>query len=77
MSILDQKFQELEKRLEQADQAGGPKKIAKHHQAGKLTARERVLQLVDEGVLSKKLISLWSTGVSISEWKRHTFQEKV
>ncbi|MHB8204282.1 MAG: acyl-CoA carboxylase subunit beta [Desulfomonilaceae bacterium] len=49
MSILDQKFQELEKRLEQADQAGGPKKIAKHHQAGKLTARERVLQLVDEG----------------------------
>ncbi|MDA8405253.1 MAG: acyl-CoA carboxylase subunit beta [Deltaproteobacteria bacterium] len=49
MSILDQKFQELEKRLEQADQAGGPKKIAKHHEAGKLTARERVLQLVDEG----------------------------
>ena len=49
MSILDQKFQELNRRLEQADQAGGPKKIAKHHEAGKMTARERVLHLLDEG----------------------------
>ncbi len=49
MSILDHKFQELERRLEQADQAGGPKKIDKHHQAGKMTARERILQLVDKG----------------------------
>ena len=42
MSLLDQKFRELEKRLEEADKAGGPEKIAKHHKAGKMTARERV-----------------------------------
>ncbi|MFH0959074.1 MAG: acyl-CoA carboxylase subunit beta [Pseudomonadota bacterium] len=49
MSIIDEKFLELERRLQQADQAGGPDKVAKHHKAGKMTARERVLQLVDKG----------------------------
>lgn len=49
MSIIDEKFLELERRLEEADQAGGPDKVAKHHKAGKMTARERVLQLVDQG----------------------------
>lgn len=42
MSTNDEKFKELEKRIEQSDIAGGPDKIGKHHKAGKMTARERV-----------------------------------
>ncbi len=53
MSIIDEKFLELERRLEEADQSGGPEKVAKHHKAGKMTARERVLQLVDKGTFEE------------------------
>jgi propionyl-CoA carboxylase beta chain len=49
MSVRDEKFEELERRLAESDQAGGPEKIDKQHQAGKMTARERVLELLDEG----------------------------
>ncbi|MEW6351468.1 MAG: acyl-CoA carboxylase subunit beta [Thermodesulfobacteriota bacterium] len=46
---MEEKYEELTRRLEQADQAGGPDKIAKQHESGKMTARERVLDLLDEG----------------------------
>ena len=49
MSVRQEKFDELKRRLAEADAAGGPEKIAKHHEAGKMTARERVLELLDEG----------------------------
>lgn len=49
MTALRNKFVELAKRLEESDQAGGPEKIDKQHQAGKMTARERVLALLDDG----------------------------
>ncbi len=49
MSVMQEKFEELERRLAEADAAGGPEKVAKQHEAGKLTARERVLELLDEG----------------------------
>ncbi len=49
MSAAETKFKELEKRLEESDAAGGSDKIAKQHKAGKMTARERVLELLDEG----------------------------
>ena len=49
MSVMEEKFEELERRLAESDQAGGPDKIAKQHQAGKMTARERVLELLDDG----------------------------
>ncbi|HLJ46582.1 MAG TPA: acyl-CoA carboxylase subunit beta [Bryobacteraceae bacterium] len=39
-------LQDLEERLRQG---GGPKKIDKQHQDGKLTARERIRQLIDPG----------------------------
>lgn len=49
MSLMEQKFEELRKRLAEADVAGGADKIAKHHKGGKMTARERVLELLDDG----------------------------
>jgi propionyl-CoA carboxylase beta chain len=49
MSEMEAKFEELRRREEESDQAGGPDKIAKQHKAGKMTARERVLELLDEG----------------------------
>lgn len=49
MAVMKEKFEELRKRLDESDQAGGPDKIAKQHQSGKMTARERVLELLDDG----------------------------
>ena len=40
---------ELERRTEQALTGEGPERIAKQHQAGKMTARERLDLLFDEG----------------------------
>src|SRR6187399_784643 len=42
-------LEELEKRREDARQGGGAKRIASQHAKGKLTARERVELLLDEG----------------------------
>jgi len=49
MTVMEKKFEELTRRMEESDQAGGPAKIAKQHEAGKMTARERVLELLDDG----------------------------
>lgn len=49
MSAHQAKFEELKKKLAESDVAGGEEKIAKQHKAGKMTARERVLELLDEG----------------------------
>ncbi len=42
-------LEELAKRLEAARQGGGPDRIERQHEAGKLTARERVELLLDPG----------------------------
>jgi propionyl-CoA carboxylase beta chain len=49
MAVNAEKFEELAKRLAESDAGGGEDKVAKHHKAGKLTARERVLELLDDG----------------------------
>jgi 3-methylcrotonyl-CoA carboxylase beta subunit len=48
MRGLVTEFQDLEEKLRQG---GGAEKIAKQHQAGKLTARERVAKLIDPGAM--------------------------
>jgi len=40
---------ELERRRRRARELGGPARVAREHQAGRLTARERIAALVDEG----------------------------
>ncbi|NWF96320.1 MAG: methylmalonyl-CoA carboxyltransferase [Candidatus Thorarchaeota archaeon] len=44
-----QKFDELKKRREKSLEAGGLDRIKKQHEAGKLTARERIDRLLDAG----------------------------
>ncbi len=46
---IQQKFDELERRNEESLLGGGEKRIEQQHAKGKLTARERVLLLLDEG----------------------------
>lgn len=49
LSSLQIRLNELEKRNESAMQGGGPFRIAKHKQGGRLTARERLDILLDPG----------------------------
>src|SRR5829696_5610692 len=44
---------DLEERRARAREGGGPEKIARQHEAGKLTARERVALLIDEGTFTE------------------------
>ncbi|MBS2097635.1 acyl-CoA carboxylase subunit beta [Carboxylicivirga linearis] len=49
MQNLDDKYKKFEERNQQAEAGGGEERIAKHHKAGKLTARERVNLFLDPG----------------------------
>src|SRR6187402_535258 len=46
---LQQKFAELDRKNQESLLGGGEKRIVQQHAKGKLTARERVLLLMDEG----------------------------
>jgi propionyl-CoA carboxylase beta chain len=46
---LKEKFERLENQLKAADLGGGQERIDKQHQAGKKTARERIMDLLDPG----------------------------
>jgi propionyl-CoA carboxylase beta chain len=47
--MTDERLSDLDKRRRKALEAGGAEKVAKQHAAGKMTARERIALLVDEG----------------------------
>jgi propionyl-CoA carboxylase beta chain len=47
--VLDQKFNELDRKNQEALLGGGEKRIEQQHAKGKLTARERIHLLLDEG----------------------------
>ncbi|MFZ9004437.1 MAG: acyl-CoA carboxylase subunit beta [Robiginitalea sp.] len=46
---MDKKIEELQRRLKLAWEGGGPKRIERQHSQKKLTARERIGYLLDEG----------------------------
>lgn len=46
---MQEKINELKKRKEKIEEAGGKEKIEERHAKGKLTARERILYILDEG----------------------------
>ena len=50
---LLQKFNELERKNQEALLGGGEKRIEQQHAKGKLTARERIQLLVDEGTFEE------------------------
>lgn len=49
METIEQKLKNLQEKRKTIEQAGGEKRIAKQHESGKLTARERIQKLLDEG----------------------------
>ena len=49
MSEPEPKLRELQERLSRAQQGGGEERIRRQHEAGKLTARERIELLLDSG----------------------------
>ncbi len=52
-SILRPLVEDLHARREHARLGGGPEKIARQHEAGKLTARERIALLIDDGTFTE------------------------
>lgn len=50
---MQEKIRELQNKLEQSHSGGGPDRIDKQHQKGKLTARERVILLLDDGTFEE------------------------
>jgi len=52
-SLLRPLVEELEERRARARLGGGEERIARQHEAGKLTARERIALLVDEGTFTE------------------------
>lgn len=49
MSTLEQKFNKLEQKTREAELGGGQERIDRQHAAGRKTARERLIDLVDPG----------------------------
>ena len=47
--VLQAKFDELDRKNDESLQGGGAKRIEQQHAKGKLTARERIHLLMDEG----------------------------
>ncbi len=50
---LEERLSELRRREQAADDAGGAERIQRQHESGKLTARERVHLLLDEGTFEE------------------------
>ena len=46
---IEEKVRELHKKREKLLEGGGPERVAKQHESGKLTARERIERLADPG----------------------------
>lgn len=50
---MEDKFEDLEKKIAEAQLGGGEKRIESQHKKGKLTARERIHFLMDEGTFQE------------------------
>ncbi len=49
MKTLEEKYNQFEQKLKEAELGGGVDRIQKQHDAGKQTARERILEFLDNG----------------------------
>src|SRR3974390_1443909 len=68
---LEQKLEELKKRDHLAEEGGGLQRREKQHQEGKMSARERIEFLLDEGTFEEtdKLVTHRCTDVGMAEQK--------
>ena len=76
MSNQLEKIKELIERRATARMGGGDKAIAKQHDKGKYTARERIACCWMRAV-SKKWICLWNTDAPISAWRKNIIRATV
>lgn len=53
MDSLQKKFSQFEQRNKQAEMGAGEERIAKQHEAGKKTARERILEVLDPNTFNE------------------------
>jgi len=53
MQTLEEQYREFEEKNRLAEQGGGPEKIAKIHQSGRGTARERIIMLLDPNTFTE------------------------
>ena len=51
---IDQKIETLNEMRQQAQKGGGQQRIDAQHSRGKLTARERLAKLMDEGTFPRR-----------------------
>jgi propionyl-CoA carboxylase beta chain len=68
---LNEKYSQLEDFNKEAELGGGIERIEKQHSAGKKTARERILQLLDPGTFNEidKLVTHRSYDFGMDEKK--------
>src|SRR6202158_255492 len=68
---LEEKVAELKKRNQLAEEGGGAQRRERQHKEGKMSARERVEFLLDEGTLEEtdKLVTHRSTDFGMEEQK--------
>src|SRR5579862_41787 len=71
---MDERLKDLEQRKEEARAAGGAKRVEQQHAKGKLTARERLEYLVDEGsfVELDMLVKHQAHGMDIEDTRPYT-----
>ena len=71
MNFMKDKFEILDKKIEEAKLGGGEKRIESQHAKGKLTARERIHFLMDEGTFQEigMLVTHRSTNFGLDKTK--------
>lgn len=53
MKTLEEKYNQFEQKIKEATQGGGSERIQKQHEAGKQTARERIIEFLDSGTFNE------------------------
>ena len=76
MSNQLEKIKELIERRATARMGGGDKAIAKQHDKGKYTARERIAMLLDEGSF-EEMDMFVDTDAPISAWRKNIIRATV
>src|SRR5689334_25427426 len=68
---LEQKLEELKKRDHMAEEGGGPKRRERQYKEGKMSARERIEFLLDEGTFEEtdKLVTHRCTDFGMQKQK--------
>ena len=77
MSIQSDKIQELINKRAEARLGGGEKAIAKQHEKGKYTARERIAQLLDEGSFEELDMFVTHRCTNFGQDKKHILGDGV